>query len=355
MAIPEPVHNDAAARNSVMDILQKTDVVDKEGKITEEKNLKGEEEGEIGESEEESEETSEEEESTESVDEEAVEIDSSTLAQLLGVDESDIIVKDDGSPLFRTKVDGEEKEISFGSLLRNFRLQAHVDNKATNLNDEREKFTSEMSAVKDQYKVALEQAFSYLGEEEKSIQTEMDSIDWDALQTSEPTQYIMAKENFRDRFFQLQGRRQSISKQYQEEGVKRSKEYDVERGKYLQKQADLLLRALPEWKDPQIAKQQSNELKQYALDSLLFNEEEVGNMTDHRAWLGIRKAMLYDKLMSKSDATIKKVVNLPKVVTRKAPLGKTVKSKAKLAAKKEAAITGDNRAKAAFISDLVNS
>ena len=84
-----------------------------------------------------------------------VEIDSSTLAQLLGIDESDIIVTDDGSPRFRAKVDGKEQEISFDSLLRNFRLQQHVDSKATAVNQEREKLEAERKQMRDQYMADL--------------------------------------------------------------------------------------------------------------------------------------------------------------------------------------------------------
>ncbi len=356
-AVVEPGKNDVTARDSVMDILKKSDVINEEGKITEEENLNNEEIDEETEETEETELTDEESvetESTDTVDEEAVEIDSSTLASLLGVDESDIIVGDDGSPSFRAKVDGKDTEISFDSLLRNYRLQSHVDGKATSLKEEKSQFEEEVQQIRENYKVALEQTATLFAAEENALIEEMNSVDWAALEEKDPTRYSIAREKYRERLYNLQAQRQGVIERYNEERGKMQKEMASKRNEWMEKEAELMMAAIPEWKDSAIARTQSAELKNYALNGMGFSEKEVASLVDHRAWIGIRKAMLYDKILEEADTTTKRVVNLPKVVNRKAPQGTKRRVKAKLAAKKEAARKGGPKEQLSYVTDLIS-
>ena len=53
--------------------------------------------------------------------------------------------------------------------------------------------------------------------------------------------------------------------------------------------------AIPEWQDSKKATTEKAEIKQYAMGTLGFTEQELNQIFDHRAVLGIRKAMLYDR------------------------------------------------------------
>lgn len=281
-----------------------------------------------------------------------VEIDSSTLAQLLGIDESDIIVTDDGSPRFRAKVDGKEQEISFDSLLRNFRLQQHVDSKATAVNQEREKLEAERKQMRDQYMAGLQQAAMIITANEDALMKEYQSVNWQALQASNPTEFIIQRDAFKERLHAMQSRRLELGAKWDEEQKKAQEEFQKNYQARVQKEAANMLELIPEWKDEKIAAAESAELKDYAIKQG-FSIEEVNNLIDSRAWHVLRKAKLYDQSVGKVIPGEKKKVVIPKVSKAKASSGSDVGTKVKMATLKKVAAGGNDNAKVAFVSELL--
>ena len=76
---------------------------------------------------------------------------------------------------------------------------------------------------------------------------------------------------------------------------------------YLLQQKDALLAALPEWKDPKKAKAEKALVVESA-KAAGFSEDDLKNVYDHRLVLLLRKAGLYDQMMSKRQG-IKPVVS----------------------------------------------
>jgi len=64
---------------------------------------------------------------------------------------------------------------------------------------------------------------------------------------------------------------------------------------------------VPEWKDPQKAKAEKALLVEFGR-KIGFSEDELKNVYDHRAVIALRKAALYDQMVSKRK-DIKPVVN----------------------------------------------
>ena len=80
----------------------------------------------------------------------------------------------------------------------------------------------------------------------------------------------------------------------------------------LQKEAQAMKQAIPEWKDQERASQEMGELRSF-LSSNGFSPAEVDSVLDHRHVVVARKAMLYDKMMSKGK---EKVINTPPPVAK---------------------------------------
>lgn len=284
---------------------------------------------------------------------EEVEIDSSTLAKLLGIDENDIIVGDDGSPRFRAKVDGQDKEISFDSLLRNYRLQQHVDNNATEVKQQREAIVKEREQMREAYFSAIQQAANFITAQEEELMRQFNSINWDAKKTENPTQYVIDREGFRDKLHALQAKRFELGQKWEEEQNKRTEQMNKSMQEQVEYEAKAILDKIPEWTDKAIAKAESAQLKAYAKEQGGFTDEELNSLIDHRAWAMLRKAMLYDQSIDKAKDTMKRVVKLPKVTKAKAPGDAGVGRKVKLAKMKEAAKGGDKKAELAFVNELL--
>ena len=84
---------------------------------------------------------------------------------------------------------------------------------------------------------------------------------------------------------------------------------------YLKQQEGELLAKLPEWKDESKAKAEREAITQFLMDNG-YTSKEVSGISDHRAVVMARKAMLYDTMMQKAQAAAKKVENLPTKVQR---------------------------------------
>jgi len=181
---------DKGARNSVIDILTKSGNIVSEGdeatndveEILDDAvvdNVVNEAESEV---------VNEEVEDSKSVDDGSVEIDSSTLASLLGIDENDIIVDENGSTLFRAKVDGKVQEISFDNLIRNYQLQQHVDNKAKAVKAQQAAIEAENAKYREQLSGIVNQALLVIKSQEDELVAEYEAVDWASLEKTNPTQ-----------------------------------------------------------------------------------------------------------------------------------------------------------------------
>jgi hypothetical protein len=76
---------------------------------------------------------------------------------------------------------------------------------------------------------------------------------------------------------------------------------------HLASQQEALLQAVPEWKDSKKAQAEKALLVEFG-KKIGFSDEELKNVYDHRAVIALRKAALYDQMMSKRGQ-IKPVVN----------------------------------------------
>lgn len=66
-------------------------------------------------------------------------------------------------------------------------------------------------------------------------------------------------------------------------------------GEYIREQESLLLEKLPAWRDPARKQAEQTELARYLMHDLGYTPDELSSLTDHRALITVRKAMLFDK------------------------------------------------------------
>ena len=97
---------------------------------------------------------------------------------------------------------------------------------------------------------------------------------------------------------------------------------------------------IPEWLDPEVAQREKTQVVTYA-QRVGYTEEELANVSDARAVAVIRKAMMYDELMSKKPAAQKKTQKAPKMTKGGQP-----KSKAQISARrKQSALANISKSK----------
>ena len=136
-------------------------------------------------------------------------------------------------------------------------------------------------------------------------------IDWSALLESDPVEFLKQKHLYDQRQAALQQNQRE-----QHDLAQRSQAEQAEALKtHLATQQGYLLVKLPEWKDEAKAKSERESLKAYLLKEG-YEEKDINAITDHRAVVMSRKAMLYDQMIAKANVAAKKMQNLPTKVER---------------------------------------
>jgi phage host-nuclease inhibitor protein Gam len=137
-----------------------------------------------------------------------------------------------------------------------------------------------------------------------------------------------------------------VEQQQAEERAEAEKTLEAERTK--------LLEAMPEWRDADKARSEKAKIVEYATGKLGFSVEEISDIYDARAVLALRKAMMFDELMSKRDQMRPKIIQKAKPMRAGAVstpnAGKVVASKAALS---RLATSGSTRDAAAVFEQFL--
>jgi len=193
---------------------------------------------------------------------------------------------------FRVKVDGEEVEVPLDELLKGYSRTADYTRKTQAIAEARKAAEVEMAQAREE-RQRYAQTLQVLEAQLRSAQPP--DIDWDKLYQENPLEWVRQRELVRTRQEQQawvdNQRRALAEKQALEEQQAAEQTLESERAK--------LLEQLPEWRDATKARAEKAKIVSYATERLGFTADEISDLYDARAVLALRKAMLYDELMTR--------------------------------------------------------
>ena len=198
------------------------------------------------------------------------------------------------SQTFRVKVDGEEVEVPLDELLKGYSRTADYTRKTQAIAQARKEAEAELAQTREErqrYAATLQ----VLSQQLQAMQPP--EIDWDKLYQENPTEWVRQRELARTRQEQMmwvQSQQQALQQRQQvEEQEQQARTLETEREK--------LLDVLPDWRDSDKARAEKAKIVEYATEKLGFSADEISDIYDARAVVALRKAWLYDELMSKRD------------------------------------------------------
>jgi len=202
--------------------------------------------------------------------------------------------------VFTVKVDGKEVEVTLDELQKGYSRTQDYTRKTQQIAEVRKQTEAELQAVRAE----REQYAQLLGALEAQIQqAAQPNIDWDRLYQEDPIEWVRQRELMREnqeKNAAIQSEKQRLSQLSQQEQLQ-------QRNQILQQEQEALIAAIPEWKDPKKAAAEKAMLVQFG-QKAGFSPDELKNVLDHRAVVMLRKAALYDQMMSKRGQ-IKPVTN----------------------------------------------
>ena len=202
--------------------------------------------------------------------------------------------------VFTVKVDGKEVEVTLDELQKGYSRTQDYTRKTQQIAEVRKQTEAELQAVRAE----REQYAQLLGALEAQIQqAAQPNIDWDRLYQDDPIEWVRQRELMREnqeKNAAIQSEKQRLSELSQQEQMKQQQQL-------FQQEQEALMAAIPEWKDSKKAQAEKAMLVQFG-QKVGFSPDELKNVVDHRAVVLLRKAALYDQMMSKRGQ-IKPVTN----------------------------------------------
>ena len=242
--------------------------------------------------------------------EEAAQPEAKVEEQKAEPEQPEVETQPEDDPIVTVKIDGKDVEVKLSELKNGYQRQADYTRKTMEVAEKRKEADSETIKAREEretYARGLQQAQALL---QAQLQ-EQNQIDWQKLLSDDPVEYLKQQHLYQQRQAQLQqahGEMQKIAAIHKAETEKAYADY-------LKQQEGELLAKLPEWKDESKAKAEREAITQFLMDNG-YTSKEVTGISDHRAVVMARKAMLYDTMMQKAQAAAKKVENLPTKVQR---------------------------------------
>lgn len=211
------------------------------------------------------------------------------------------------------EVDGKQITLTKAEVAdayKNGLRQADYTKKTMEAADTRKTADAEIQKVQQERQAFATNLTKMAAQLEGALQ-QQSHIDWDALLNADPVEYLKQQH--------LLQQRQAALGQNQQEQQKVAQAFQAEQAtqhrSYLASQQQELLAKLPEWKDEAKAKTEREALKTYLKDQG-YDDAAINSVSDHKAVLMGRKAMLYDQMMAKAQAAARKVSTLPQKVER---------------------------------------
>ncbi len=200
---------------------------------------------------------------------------------------------------FTVKVDGKEVSVTLDELQKGYSRTQDYTRKTQQIAEVRKQVEQETQAVRAE----REQYAQLLGALQAQLQSSEPQVDLDRLYHEDPIEWVRQKEVMRER------QEKMAAIQSEQQRLAQVSQYEQQRAMEAQlaSQQEALLAALPEWKDPKKAKAEKALVVESA-KAAGFTDEDLKSVYDHRLVLLLRKAALFDQMVSKRQG-IKPVVN----------------------------------------------
>ena len=213
-------------------------------------------------------------------------------------------------PLVTIKVDGKDVEVKLSELKNGYQRQADYTRKTMEVAEQRKAAEAEASKAqqeRQQYATNLQRMQAQL---EVAMQ-EQQNIDWQQLINTDPQEYMRQRHLLEQRQAALQQNYAEQQHLAQVNQAEQAKQHQA----YLAEQREQLLAKLPEWKDEAKAKAETAQIREYLMNQG-FDAQTVDSVADAKMVITARKAMLFDQMVAKAQATTKKVSALPTKVEK---------------------------------------
>lgn len=192
----------------------------------------------------------------------------------------------------KVKIDGEEFEVTPEEALLGYQRQSATTRRFQEAAELKKKFNEALEATQTEQQKYV-QALQVL---ENAFTGALNEPNWEELR-KDPARYEKERVAYLERKEQL--RQLNEARQQAEQQAQATAKQT--RDSRLEEQRELLMTAIPEWVDADRASKESADMVKYAMKSYGYSAEDFSEIDDHRVYVILRKAMLYDSAKGKPN------------------------------------------------------
>ena len=245
-------------------------------------------------------------EETESEEEEVSEQDVSQDEEQIDTQE-----KQEDSPFYTVKVNGQELDVTLDELRNGYSRDADYRQKTEELSHQRKQFQSESEKQRQDYSQKLNELNQKLSAAQVDLNAEINSADLDRLYDEDPTEAARVERK-------LKKKQDALNQSLQQAQAEQKEQFSS----FLQDQQRKLVSKIPEFSDPAKASTLKANMKS-TLNNYGFNDQEVAQVYDHRIVMLVNDAMKYRSMQNSKPNIAKKITKPSKPFSSGVKQGKS--------------------------------
>jgi len=197
---------------------------------------------------------------------------------------------------FTVKVDGQEVEVTQDELINGYSRQQDYTRKTQELSQQRKTIEQQQAELAQRDAIYSQ----LLPKMEAQLKGELaNEPDWNTLYEDDPVGYVREKQLWDEKKEKLSAVSAEQQRLQQEALVKQQQQI----AQFVEYGNQKLLEIIPEWQNPEVATKEKLAISEYAVNTLGYTPQEIQQVYDYRALLGLRNAWLNSKTV---EATKKK-------------------------------------------------
>jgi len=342
-----PVDAEAPANSEDAVLAQLETLLNDDGTTNPSPNPEAEEEVETLETEEKEEETpaeedpkedeeKEEEETPEDEEEPSddIELTEEQLVGIFGLDEDGVQITEEGDLQFKVKVDKEEHFVPLKDMVDSYQFESHIRQKSQRDAEERKEFQEVKAAETAKLNQTMTDAVGLVSFLEQQLTSRYSPEQLNQLRATKPDEWAAVNQEIANQGTAITNIKANIQRVIQEQQDEAATQAKSRMATYVAEQTEKLYEVMPTWIDEKVAAKEYSAMKDEAIKTYGFTEEEMMKINDHRIIRVMLDAVKGSAV--KSDSPLKKrLKKVPRIV--KSGNSKTTEatvSKKKQAAKK---------------------
>ena len=197
---------------------------------------------------------------------------------------------------FTVKVDGQEVEVTQDELINGYSRQQDYTRKTQELSQQRKTIEQQQAELAQRDAIYSQ----LLPKMEAQLKGELaNEPDWNTLYEDDPVGYVREKQLWDEKKEKLSAVSAEQQRLQQEALVKQQQQI----AQFVEYGNQKLLEIIPEWQNQEVATKEKLAISEYAVNTLGYTPQEIQQVYDYRALLGLRNAWLNSKTV---EATKKK-------------------------------------------------